>query len=349
MEWETLQRLAQLVKDGAMLYGPKPMETFSMRSLQNKQALVALANEVWGDASAAAGSHRYGKGKVSWGMPVADVLQELQAGPDFSSGRPDSLNLMYIHKKTGAADVYFVFNQQKEPLQRECTFRVSGKRVEIWNPQYGSVVPVPFTAGKDGLRVPVTFQPREALIFVITNEPAQNLTAGIAPRIIAINNFKGKITFRPPYAEAVPSRAVTSLKSYTDFADSSIRYFAGVAHYTIQFNTPSGIGKADSVLLSLGDMDATAEVRLNKKLLGYAWMPWFRMNVSGLLQARNTLEITIANTYRNRIIGDYRQYGTLKNAWTSANVADELDKNKTLKPSGVIGPLQLILYKEKPR
>jgi hypothetical protein len=35
----------------------------------------------------------------------------------------------------------------------------------------------------------------------------------------------------------------------------------------------------------------------------------------------------------------------LKNVWTSANVADVLDKEKMLKPSGVMGPLQLVVYK----
>jgi hypothetical protein len=78
-------------------------------------------------------------------------------------------------------------------------------------------------------------------------------------------------------------------------------------------------------------------------------MPNFKLNVTGLLQAKNTLEITVANAYRNRIIGDFRQHGTLKNTWTSANVSDVLDKNKVLKPSGVMGPLQLIVYKRKPR
>jgi hypothetical protein len=58
----------------------------------------------------------------------------------------------------------------------------------------------------------------------------------------------------------------------------------------------------------LGDIEATAEVRLNKKLLGTVWMPNFKLDVTGLLQSKNTLEITIANAYRNRIIGDFRQY-----------------------------------------
>jgi hypothetical protein len=349
MEWETLQRIAQLVKEGASVYGPKPTAGFSMHNLQKGQALLALADEVWGDASAAAGSYAYGKGRVFWGTPVSSVLQELGVIPDFSTGQADSLNLMYIHKKATGADVYFVFNQQNEVLQRECRFRVAGKRVEIWNPQYGSIAPVKFRRENDGIQVPVTFQPREALIFVVTNGPAATIMEPPIPQTVTINDFSGELTFQPSYAGAIPSQQISTLKSFTDFADSSIKHFAGTAQYTIQFDRPSAVAKTDSVLLSLGDIEATAEVWLNKRRLGAVWIPGYRLNVTHLLQAKNTLEVRIANAYRNRIVGDFRQHGTLKNAWTSANVADVLDKNKILKPSGLMGPLQLIVYKRKHR
>jgi hypothetical protein len=161
MELESLKRIAQLVKEGAIVYGPKPTSALSMKGLKQQQTITALANEVWGDATTVSGSHNYGKGKVYWGDAVVNILKQLQLGRDFGTGQPDSLNLMYIHKKLDDADIYFVFNQQNETLQRECTFRVAGKRVEIWNPQYGNVLPVAFTLENDGLHVPVTFQPRE--------------------------------------------------------------------------------------------------------------------------------------------------------------------------------------------
>jgi hypothetical protein len=349
MEWETLQRIAQLVKEGALVYGPKPTAAFSMQSMKKSKDLLELANDVWGNTNAASGSHVYGKGKVFWGMPVPLLLQEIGAGPDFSTGQPDSLNLMYIHKKEKDADVYFVFNQQMDTLRRECRFRVPGKKVEIWNPQYGTVTPVNFRAGKNAIQLPVTFGPREALMFVVSNGPAARVVQASAPQTITISDLKGSLTFQPSYADDLPSQQISTLKSYTDFADSSIQFFSGTAQYTIRFDKPSTVGKTDSILLSLGDIEATAEVRLNGKSLGTIWMPDYRLDVTGLLQAKNVLEITVANAYRNRIVGDFRQYGLLKNVWTSANVADVLNKEKILKPSGVMGPLQLIVHKRKAR
>jgi hypothetical protein len=301
---------------------------------------------VWGTAPNTSGSHSYGNGKVYWGMPVVQVLQEINIAPDFSTNQPDSLNLMYIHKKTADADIYFVVNQTDKPIERECTFRTSYATGEIRNPQYGSVSQLQ-DSRKDKVRVQaqVRFEPREALIIVFTNKVLDKKQLLPTPEVIAIENWNGQIEFLPAYPDTIATTTVSSLKSFTDFDNEAIRYFSGTARYTIQFAAPPTINKVDSVLLVLGDIDATAAVRLNKKLLGTVWMPGFKLNITGLLQLQNTLEITLATTYRNRIIGDFKQYGRLKNVWTSANVADVLDKEKILKPSGVMGPLQLVVYK----
>ncbi len=88
-------------------------------------------------------------------------------------------------------------------------------------------------------------------------------------------------------------------------------------------------------------------VKLDReKLLGLEG-PDFKLKVSGLLQAQNTLEITVANAYRNRIIGDYKQYDSLKNVWTSGDMSQFSNKEKMLKPSGVMGPLQLMIYRKQ--
>jgi hypothetical protein len=60
------------------------------------------------------------------------------------------------------------------------------------------------------------------------------------------------------------------------------------------------------------------------------------------LLADNKLEVIVANTCRNRIIGDFIEYGKVQTVWTSATVEQYLDKNKPLKPSGLMGPLVFI-------
>jgi len=69
------------------------------------------------------------------------------------------------------------------------------------------------------------------------------------------------------------------------------------------------------------------------------------LDVTGLLKVENLLEVTVTNTWRNRIIGDFAQYGQLKNIWTSANIQEFLNKNSQLEKSGWMGPLKISILK----
>jgi len=102
--------------------------------------------------------------------------------------------------------------------------------------------------------------------------------------------------------------------------------------------------KGEKVLLDLGEVGVTARVTLNGKLLGTVWYANTQFDVSSLLKEENNLQVTVGNEYRNRIIGNYVEFGKLQNSWTTSPVQEYLDKNKPLKPSGLIGPIQLIRF-----
>ena len=305
---------------------------------------------------------------------------------------------MFIHKKLGDTDAYFVFNQQSRSLNLELIFRIAGKTPEIWNPENGSVTkPSIYSVEKNQTRIPVSFKPHESKIFVFKNGiPDQFITkvslAGkqifpqqqledttfaipqaifskskfgfttnlsgeyaftindsriiranlVQTKIALIDNFKATIEFFPISEEVIQPVEITKLKSLTEFDEPAIRYFAGKAKYTITFKTPNSfISETDSAVLDLGNIDATAEVRLNGKLLAYAWMPNTELVVSGLLEDENKLEITVADVARNRFIGDWNQFGKIQSIWSTSNA---LKKDLPLKPSGLMGSLKLLKY-----
>lgn len=64
--------------------------------------------------------------------------------------------------------------------------------------------------------------------------------------------------------------------------------------------------------------------------------------VKDILNKENALEVEVNNVYRNRIIGDFIEQGNVHSVWTSAPVQLYLDKNKSLKKSGLMGPLKLV-------
>ena len=163
------------------------------------------------------------------------------------------------------------------------------------------------------------------------------------PEEADIDAFTGKIDFNPGYAGTIPPVEITSLKPLNEYEDQDIRYFAGNAIYTINFNATGDFLSQDAGLwLDTGCFDAVAEVTLNGKLLGRIWKPGTCLDVSGILKAENQLVVNVANVYRNRFIGDYIQYGKIKDLFTSSPIGQFLNKDRPLKSSGLIGPLKLI-------
>lgn len=179
-----------------------------------------------------------------------------------------------------------------------------------------------------------------------TNDNKVTKTKLAHPEIVDLTNSKIRIEFFPISDEVIQPVEVTALKSLTEFEDPAIKYFAGKAKYTITFSAPDNfISANDSILIDLGNMSATAEVILNGKLLGYPWQSNTCMAVSGILQAENKLEITVANVCRNRFIGDLIQFGSVKSLWTTSPIETILNKDMPLKPSGLMGPMKLVGYK----
>lgn len=172
MELSTLKRIAELVKAGAVVYGPKPLEMLSLTDIKNDVAAFnKLAGEVWGKST----ENSYGKGKMISGKPLAEVIKQLNVIPDLTTNTQDAKEIMYIHKKLEELDIYFVFNQQNRALNREILFRVANKTPEIWNAENGDVTkPAIYSIEKNQTRIPVTFKPHESRIFVFKNKAPDN-------------------------------------------------------------------------------------------------------------------------------------------------------------------------------
>jgi hypothetical protein len=68
---------------------------------------------------------------------IANVLQQMGVAADFEA---DS-TFRYVHRRVDDMDVYFVSNRTNKWHGANCTFRVSGKAPELWNPLTGKIQP----------------------------------------------------------------------------------------------------------------------------------------------------------------------------------------------------------------
>ncbi len=169
MDYETLKLIGSLVNEGTIVYGPKPVSTLSREDLtENKAAFHDLADRIWGKVDGnTVTQNNYGKGKVFWGIPLSQVLEEIELGPDFSTNRHEYNTFQFIHKKMGDTDIYFVANQLDSIVNRECLFRVGEKTPEIWDPETGKIdKPSIFKIDRGTLRLPFEFKPFQSVLFV---------------------------------------------------------------------------------------------------------------------------------------------------------------------------------------
>lgn len=272
---------------------------------------------------------------------VAEVLRGMGVPPDFESEVP----LRYIHRRDGAADIYFVANGQPSAVTADCTFRVTGKTPELWDPIRGRRRPARAFRQKDGrTTVPLEFEPNGSL-FVVFREPC-----GVAeshgknfPRFQAMADVGGPWTvhFDPKWGGPA-SVVFESLVDWAKRPEDGIKYYSGTAVYTAKLTVPAGEPSAGRRLwLDLGEVQVMARVKLNGRDLGVVWKAPFRVDITEAAKpGENALEVHVANRWPNRLIGDQRLPAAKRFAWTTWS---PFKADSPLLPSGLLGPVRLVV------
>lgn len=172
MDLDVLRKLEQLVRAGATVVGRKPTRTGGLTDWQHRdRQLRELADRLWGPCDGQhVKEHRVGKGRIVWGRTLREVLAGQRIGPDFlfTSRNPADADLDYIHRRTQQADIYFVWNKRPRWEEADCTFRVSGKAPELWDPDTGQIqTHIIYDCAAHGTRIPLRLPPMGALFVVL--------------------------------------------------------------------------------------------------------------------------------------------------------------------------------------
>jgi hypothetical protein len=169
-----MRKLRDFVAAGATVVGPEPTGSPSLVGQPAADDEVrSLGNEVWGDCDGRTiDEHAYGKGKVYWGKPLREVLAALATPPDFEHTRPAiDATLVYIHRRLGDTEFYFVANQKDRAEDVDVRLRVDGKAAEIWHPETGEIGATGYRIEAGRTTVPLSLGPHEA-VFVVFRQAA---------------------------------------------------------------------------------------------------------------------------------------------------------------------------------
>ena len=118
-------------------------------------------------------------------------------------------------------------------------------------------------------------------------------------------NIDWTVGFRPGLG-APESVRLSELYSLSAHEIPGVKYYSGISTYEKRFSVPDELRAPGIVTrLDLGQVKSVAEVILNGRNFGILWKPPFRVDVTGLLRkGENHLQIKVANTWPNRMIGD---------------------------------------------
>jgi hypothetical protein len=339
-----LRKIRDLVMAGAKVVGAKPTTSPSLTNYPlADEEIRALANEVWGDCDGRTiTEHACGKGRVYWGTPLPDVMEALKTPPDFEYTRPNiDTFLVYLHRHTPDADIYFVANRRERVEDLQVSFRVDGKAAELWHPDTGEIEPAEYKIENGRTTVPLRLEPWGSVL-VVFRHPATSQSRTL-PRVMrtALTTVEGSwdVSF-PPNWGAPPTIHLERLTSWTKHPDEGVRYFSGTATYTKEIEArQEWFRPGAKLVLDLGDVRELAEVSVNGKPLGILWKPLFHVDVTSALRpGRNHFAIKITNLWQNRLVGD--QQPSVKKKYTFITF-QHYTKDTTLLDSGLLGPVML--------
>jgi hypothetical protein len=341
MTLPVLKKIRNMVNEGAVVVGEKPVETPSLSDDQVE--FNSIVNELWVNAE---GENVIGKGKIIAGQSLKDVLGKMNIGPDFTYTKPqDETSLLFVHRLYGNTDIYWVNSRNSFAENLDATFRVTGKAAEIWNPVTGKINQASYAMENGVTRVPLHLEPNDALFVVFRNKTGEKTRTVTYPQEqqLALIDGPWNVSFQEDRG-APASATFDTLTQWNENSDPGIKYFSGTATYDKSIDADAGWFKDGAeVWLDLGSVKNLAEVVVNGKSAGIVWKTPFRVDVTGSLKpGENDIRIKVTNLWVNRLIGD-EQPGVEKRITYTTMQFYRADS--PLKPSGLLGPVKIIQVK----
>ena len=338
MSLVVLKKIRDLVNAGAIVLGPKPVDS---PSLSDDQAeLQSIINELWPSENGATVS---GKGKIYSGKTIGEVLKEIGILPDFEYTKQDEkTNLLFVHRNMPGTDIYWINNRNVREEKTNAIFRVQGKEAEIWHPETGKIELASYEISDGRTTVPLNLVSNDAVFVVFRKKTTSSSRTVPQPEEKLISSVNGpwEVTFQPD--RGAPSQIVVdTLISWSNSSDQGVKYFSGTGTYSRNIEVSENwLGTDGQIWLDLGEVKNLAEVIINGKSLGIVWKKPFRIELTGALnQGSNRLEIKVTNLWVNRLIGDQQPGITKKYTYTTQAF---YKADSPLLPSGLLGPVNIV-------
>ena len=334
MTMPVLRRIANLAASGVTVVGQAP--SGSPSRADDPVAFAALVKSLW------SGEHitTVGQGRVVASSNIESALREVGVTPDFAYRKPapDS-DIQFAHRATSDGDIYFVDNRQNRRERIDARFRVTGKIPELWHADTGRSEQIGYRIEAGTTVVTLDMGPEESFFVVFRKAAAQSGSVVVRPDLAQVAALDGAwhVTFQTGRG-APASIDLAALVPLNQRSEPGVKYFSGIASYTSTFRMPNGTKRGRPAVLDLGSVGDLAEVKINGIPVGAAWHAPWKVDIGKAVKAgQNTIEVTVANLWVNRLIGD-AQPGANK---ITSTILPTYTAAAPLRASGLIGPVSV--------
>jgi hypothetical protein len=305
-----------------------------------------LAAELWGDLDGVSRTIRYvGKGMVVWGRELTEVLDLLKIPQDFEYSKTLDADIVWTHRQTPDADIYYIANLTDAAQNVQARFRVAGKEAELWYPDTRRIQPASYRIADDRTTVPLRLSPCQS-VFVVFRQAASSPTRTVPQPVdttLATVSGPWEVTF-PPDLGAPERIQLANLESWTAHADQGVKYFSGTATYATTMQARQDWFQTGArLMLNLGAVHDIAEASINGAPLATLWKPPYQVDVTDVLRrGENRLQIKVTNQWTNRQIGDRPLPPDKKVLATFGFGRMGGDRNPEPPASGLLGPVTVM-------
>ena len=163
MRPELLRKIAAFVDAGLPVFGPLPTRS---PSLQDYPAADAEIRRI---AATLAGRVPHGD----------DLAPSVKVEPDIA-GLPGE-HVLFTHRHSADADIYFLSNQTNGPMTFTPTFRTAGGACELWHPVTGAIERVDAQPAGAGMSVKLKFGPHGSVFVVFRATSTRAVARAVTP------------------------------------------------------------------------------------------------------------------------------------------------------------------------
>ncbi len=342
MRPELLKKIKELVLQGAVVLGPAPKYSPSLKDYPAAdQQVQSLAKELWGTVDGVkVKTAKVGKGLILSGMEMQEALDFIGAVPDCKLDKEDPA--LFIHRTLADGEIYFISNQSDKTIAINPEFRITGKSPELWQATNGISRDLSmFTLNAKTTVVPLKLEAFESQFIIFrkkAEKSSENNLSGNFPEGKILEELTGVWSVSFDQSKRGPAKPVI-FKTLTDWTlsdNDSIKYYSGTAVYTTSVKL-SELQTGKKIMLNLGQLTAMAKIKVNGKDVGGVWTaPWQVDITSAAKSGNNEVEISVVNNWMNRLIGDQKLPSDQRPTWSPVI---PYKANSPLQASGLFGPV----------